>query len=255
MWLISSSAWGPTKVGRRGTVVDLVRGEFCYSLKFLAKRWLWARTRVERFLIMLKNADMIVCRNRDDERDDISVYSINNYNKFQFSGSQKRGNVQDDTGTTPGRHRDQEEEFKNSRTKESTPSLRSGGAAKRKTGIPESFPFQADIQAAVKFWTEQGRTDLCATVVMEAAQFRDRCVGDGVTALDWSAKWRTWYRNTMRFNKQQRSSGRKESQHEQRARIIAEDHASESQYRDPPPDQSEGNRLGVVLPYRVNDGR
>lgn len=114
MWLVSAAAWKPIKIGWRGSVVDLKRGEFCFALTFLAKRWRWAKTNVSRFLARLKTADMITLQNRTDERDDTCVYSINNYNKFQVVGLPKRTDVGTESGPIPDRHRTQEETFKHS---------------------------------------------------------------------------------------------------------------------------------------------
>lgn len=51
------------------------------------------------------------------------------------------------------------------------------------------------------------------------------------------------------------SSNRKESQHEQRARIIAEDHAGDTQPRHTLADQSEDHRPRAALSYGTDDGR
>lgn len=77
----------------------------------------------------------------------------------------------------------------------------------RKSQIPQDFPSQALLQTAVEFWTEHGRTDLCATVADEAQKFRDWCSARGELALDWPAKWRTWTRSAMRFNPRKDANG------------------------------------------------
>jgi hypothetical protein len=213
VWLISAAAWKRMRVGYQGMVVMLERAEFCFALRFLAEKWRWDKDRVDRYLKRLQRHDMI----RDTSRDGAKVYFITNYNKFNRIGMPDRDTnadkVTDTIATPPRQHRDKEETFKHSNI-ESTPSLRSGGAIekatklpKRKTQIPSEFPSQADLEAAVKFWTERGRSDLCATVADEAQQFMDRCVANGETAVEWPAKWRTWYRNTMRFNKPDRTNG------------------------------------------------
>lgn len=217
VWLISAAAFKPIRVAYQGVIVLLERAEFCFSLRFMAEKWRWEKTRVERYLKRLQNHDMI----RDTSRDGAKVYLIANYNKFNSVTIQDRDSNRDTTATPPRQDRDKEEKLNNSTIE--TPSLRSG-VTNRKSKIPENCPSQADRQAAVKFWTERGRPDLCATVDLEADQFRDRCAGDGVTALDWSAKWRTWVRNAMKFNKKASThgTGRPESSHEQTERIARE---------------------------------
>ncbi len=87
-------------------------------------------------------------------------------------------------------------------------SARGAPRSPRKSKIPENFPSQALLEAAVEFWTERGRSDLCATVADEAQHFRDWCAARGETALDWPAKWRAWTRTSMKINPRKDANGR-----------------------------------------------
>lgn len=69
----------------------------------------------------------------------------------------------------------------------------------RATSIPNGFPDQIAIDAAITYWREQGRYDL--DVRLEADKFRDNKLADGRTHKDWRAAWRTWYRNAVKFNR------------------------------------------------------
>lgn len=207
MWLLSAAAWKPYKHGDCGRIVSLERGEFCHSIRFLERKWDWLPGRVERFLKTLEKYDMI----RDTSRDGSKVYLISKYNEYQLGAGEKRDSERDsnrDTTATPSRQdRDKVETFNHSNNKPS--SLRSDGSApKRAMRIPENFPSQAQFEAAVEFWTERGRSDLCATVADEAQNFRDHNIAKGETALDWEAKWRTWYRRTMTYNPRKPANGR-----------------------------------------------
>lgn len=111
LWLVSAAAYQEKRIrGPRGQV-KLLRGEFCFSVRFLAEKWLWSKSRVDRFIAMLSKRDMV----RDVVRDKNKVYSINNYNKFQIVKAPKRDTLRDvdreESGTTAGQQRDKEKDI------------------------------------------------------------------------------------------------------------------------------------------------
>jgi hypothetical protein len=79
-WLISEAAWC-ARIRRIGSaVVELKRGQLAASIRFLAERWQWSKSRVDRFLIRLKNGTMI----GTDSGTGILVITICNYDKYQI---------------------------------------------------------------------------------------------------------------------------------------------------------------------------
>ena len=118
-WLIGAASYQEKRIrGPRGPVT-LQRGEFVFSVRFLAEKWLWDRGRVLRFLHMLKKRDML----RADERDSNLVYSISNYNKFQIVKAPKRVSERDapraEIVSTPCHDRDKEKDSKDSKDNKS----------------------------------------------------------------------------------------------------------------------------------------
>lgn len=109
LWLISEASFKPGR--RRGStgVVDLQRGEFSHSIRFMAEAWRWSKSRVDRFLSVLENRDML----RDTSRDSHKIYYIKNYNRFQFAAADERDSIQDSerdtSGTAAGQTRRNEE--------------------------------------------------------------------------------------------------------------------------------------------------
>ena len=98
----------------------------------------------------------------------------------------------------PEKRREREE-----KRREDTSSLRSDVAKpKRKTraSLPFGFPFQEDLDWARALWLQKGRADLCSLSEEEAAKFRDHHAGKMTMSADWPASWRTWSRNTIKFN-------------------------------------------------------
>lgn len=109
MWLVGAAAWKVGKVRINNSPVVIERGEFCFAVRFLAGRWQWSKSRVDRFLNRLENRDTI----RATHRDKLKVYSIKNYNTFQVVGlphrDKHRDTERDLSGTSPGQVRDKEE--------------------------------------------------------------------------------------------------------------------------------------------------
>lgn len=71
---------------------------------------------------------------------------------------------------------------------------------KASTLLPEICPNESDRDAAIAFWREKGREDLCARLGDEVEAFRDHHRGKGTRMADWSAAWRTWRGNAPKFN-------------------------------------------------------
>lgn len=95
-WLISEAAFR-THTRRIGThVVNLLRGQLAASLRFLADKWKWHRSSVERFLGRLKNRDMIETRIETG----LTVITICNYNKYQaaIASGESSAETQIETG-------------------------------------------------------------------------------------------------------------------------------------------------------------
>lgn len=200
IWLVGAAAWKDGKIRCAVGVVELKRGEFSFAIRFLAERWSWSKSRVDRFLNRLENRDMI----RDTSRDGSKIYFLKNYNAFQIVGVPKR----DENGTAAGHERDtsgtkkkQDKQDKHDLFAASGGEATGNGSGKNRTQLPQEFPHQAAKDAAVKFWTERNRPDLAKTVEEQAAQFRDHHTSRGNRMMDWPAAWRTWIRNALEFNR------------------------------------------------------
>ena len=114
-WLIGAAAYQDKRIRTTRGPVTLRRGEVAHAIRFLAKKWLWEKGKTERFLNMLKKRDMISVVVRDN----VTIYFINNYNKFQIVKAPKRDNDRDELreaiGTTAGQQRDKEKDTEDSK--------------------------------------------------------------------------------------------------------------------------------------------
>lgn len=116
LWLIENAAWKPSKAWIKGESVDLKRGDLSFSVRFLAERWGWSKSAVERFLIALRHEGMIETRSKTGTTAGHKagqgqlIITICNYGIFQGDDLPDWDNRCTETGTTAGQQRDKEEE-------------------------------------------------------------------------------------------------------------------------------------------------
>lgn len=119
MWLIMEASYKPRERRVGSAVVSLRRGQVATSIRFMAKAWQWTKSRVERFIDMLENRDMIETQTETG----ITVITLCKYDDYQSAikstGTPAEEN-RDSAGTAPGQHRDKpnKELFKDARKEE-----------------------------------------------------------------------------------------------------------------------------------------
>lgn len=118
-WLIAQAAWKPTTARIKGAKIELARSELCFSQRFLAEKWGWSKSRVDRFISLLRDEGMIETRSKigatanHPAGQGQSIISICNYDKYQSSPQGQRGNVEPPSGATAGQQRGKEEQRNN----------------------------------------------------------------------------------------------------------------------------------------------
>jgi hypothetical protein len=114
-WLIASACWKPTRVKIKGEIVDLERGELSFSQRFLAEKWGWSKSRVDRFIGQLRDEGMIATRSKigasagHNAGQGQAILTICNYAKYQDLPERSRGNAGSQSGATAGQQRGKEE--------------------------------------------------------------------------------------------------------------------------------------------------
>lgn len=84
-------------------VIELGRGEFPATIRFLAKRWGWNKNRVDRFLKLLVSENMITTRTANGTSQTIiKLCNYDDYNPISEGAGQKRDKI----GTVLGQRRD-----------------------------------------------------------------------------------------------------------------------------------------------------
>ena len=121
-WLVSEAAWKPHRRRIMGRPIDLARGQYVGSMRFIASKWRWSEPRVRRFLSGLVSEGMV------DAKTDagVTVLTICNYDKYQRVSlpSDAMREVDADAGATQERRKVEDME-----DKERTEAIASGAPA------------------------------------------------------------------------------------------------------------------------------
>lgn len=126
LWLIEQASWKPSRVKIKGTMVEIKRGQLSFAQRFLAEKWQWSKSRVDRFLKRLTSENMIETCSKNGATaghsagQGQSVITICNYDKYQALPTSERGNDEQQSGATAGQQRGKEEEEKENKKKENT---------------------------------------------------------------------------------------------------------------------------------------
>jgi hypothetical protein len=94
IWMISEAAWKPRKIKIGDQRVELQRGQFSCSVRYMAEAWGWSKSRVDRFLKRLQKWDTI----GTDSGTGQIVVTLCKYDEYQRPW--------DSSGTAPGQERD-----------------------------------------------------------------------------------------------------------------------------------------------------
>ena len=103
LYLIEKSAWKIRRYRSGNKVVQLKRGQFTGSLRYIAKAWQWKKDKVASFLKILVSADMI----KTEQQTRQTVITICNYSKFQDIHNKVQTDTRQilDSGQTADRQR------------------------------------------------------------------------------------------------------------------------------------------------------
>lgn len=191
LWLIENAAYRQRPVRFGQTVINLERGQYAASLRFLAEKWAWHRNKVDRFLDRLKIGSMI----GTETGTGVTVISITNYDTYQ-SVSQETGQQQgqllgqerDSGGTAAGQIRKKVKEGKEG--EEGVGRSRNAPAIK----LPEDW--KPDIGYGVSLGLSQ------AASTVEATKFVGYFAkGKGSTKRrterGWVQSWMNWVGKTV----------------------------------------------------------
>ena len=116
-------------------VIEIGRGEFPATIRFLAKRWGWNKNRVDRFLKLLMSENMITTRTASGTSQ--TIIKLCNYDDYNPT-LEEMGQKRDKVGTDLGRKRDNAG-TKNNKGNKDNKGKREGGESGDST-TPASSP-------------------------------------------------------------------------------------------------------------------
>lgn len=105
-WLIGEASFKARTRNVAGRQIPLRRGQLAASVRFMADRWGWGKSSVDRFLKKLKNETMI----GTDAGTGLLVITICNYDKFQRVSLPSGTAADAPSGTVAGQSRDKTED-------------------------------------------------------------------------------------------------------------------------------------------------
>ncbi len=138
--MIALASPEPDTVVIDGSMIELLRGELAASLRWLARRWSWSKSKVARWLGVRQSCGEIGTRTETD----LTVITLCHYDLYappEF----ERGTV---SGTVAGQSRDKLELRFNIKTKSNINSRSNGGCGPRSgknSSDPATFPVQQEF--------------------------------------------------------------------------------------------------------------
>ncbi|MER8741576.1 MULTISPECIES: hypothetical protein [unclassified Mesorhizobium] len=108
VWLIREAAWKARRVRVKDGMVALKRGQLASSVRFMADRWQWHRSSVDRFLKRLKTETMISISVETGQ----SVITICKYDTYQRVSLPAETASETPSETTARQPRDKQEDIK-----------------------------------------------------------------------------------------------------------------------------------------------
>lgn len=152
------------------------------SVRFLAERWKWSKSRVARFLSDLEASTAIGTVSGTDYG---TVYRIVKYETYAELGDTERDTTRDTERDSSGTPAGQSEP--------SEPSEPTNRARKKKTQLPESWKPNEAHEAKAKA--------LRLDVASEAEGFRLHAKANGRLQLDWDAAFHMWLKKSAEFKR------------------------------------------------------
>lgn len=108
LWLIGAASWKARTVRIGDHIINVKRGQGAFSMRFLAERFQWSKSRVHRYLDRLKKRDMI----ETESGTAVNVITICKYDTYQRVSLPTGTGGGTQSGTGAGQERDKEEYIK-----------------------------------------------------------------------------------------------------------------------------------------------
>lgn len=196
-WTIQAAAWKDHSRVVGMSVVELRRGEFLASLRFLSEAWRWSIKRVRNWLVLVTEMGRIRAQRETHAG---TVYLLVNYDTYQSTPTQE-GTQKGTTGAQEGHDRGTVGAQSRSSKAVKAEELLMGIANANPPSVRELVKRAKQLPDG---WTPStSHRGLAGTLGLdaddEAERFRDFHTAKGSVMKDWEAAFRTWLRNANRF--------------------------------------------------------
>jgi len=179
IWLIGAAAWKESRIRTSHSMVTIGRGQLMHSERFLATKWKWSKSRVNRFLFRLESEAML---NRQTDHE-TGLITICNYDEYQLGRTSDRTRDKSETGPASDQPRTKEEELKNLRKK----NIEGGAEAPPDNVVPivRQYAFDGSIiklsQADLDNWRKRYSALIDITSTLQSADdyYRENPPKDG----------------------------------------------------------------------------
>ncbi len=187
IWMIMEASYEARPMRVLNKIVELDRGQFAASLRFMAERFQWKKDKVARFIKKLTKEGML----ETDITTGETIVSICNYevyqdfNLYRETATETDARQQRDSSATGARQTKIKSKL-NTNPREGA----SKGKANRATRLNEDWRPDAE---GWQYATDQGLDE--QTTKREFEKFQNYWLsrsGSGATKTDWGRTWRNW---------------------------------------------------------------
>lgn len=201
IWLIENAAWKETQSRIKGSTVTIERGQLSFSQRFMAEKWGWSKSKVDRFLRLLEAESMIfLCSKIGPTADQRtgqgqSIITICNYCDYQDVQTGERTNNKTQIGPTTDQQRTKEEQ----RNKLTSNNIKEKNTKKEKSTPfpmgwkPKPFSKGTASKNIIENWTDQRRAS-------EVELFETHHKEKDNEFVDWQGAWSTWVIRSEKYN-------------------------------------------------------
>jgi hypothetical protein len=198
LWLVSEAAFKERSKRADGKVINLQRGQLCHSIRFMAEAWQWSKSRVDRFLTMLENRDML----RSETGTRTPIITICNYSEYQRVSLPERDKSGTTSGTRAGQERDKLESTENTEIPSETTSLREPRAERASRDPEKRTPAKRAHRLPPDWWPDEAlrayardrlpSNRACQDETEKFKNYWAAAGGKNAAKLDWDATYRNW---------------------------------------------------------------
>lgn len=176
-WIVENAFWKEKVIDIKGSPVKIKRGQLSHSIRFMASKWQWDKSRVNRFLKKLEKRDMIKIKIETGQ----SIITVCNYEDYQLEPGYERDTEKEKNETGARQERDRSETKKNKDNKDNK--------VKGKISTLEDFK-KSNLNGSIESWFKENAPGVDRFKLRE--KIVAYCESTGKRYKDYGATMRSW---------------------------------------------------------------